>query len=69
MPKIRLHKPNTKCILVKLDLRDEPNTIQILAEKKSAPITYERELAIQKDWSNQQHQTLIIDPREFETSF
>ena len=60
--RIRLHMPNTKCILVgtKLDLRDDPNTIQKLAEKKSAPITYERGLAMQKrleksNTSNAQH--------------
>ena len=51
MPEIRLYMPNTKCILVgtKLDLRDDPNTIQKLAEKKSAPITYERGLAMSKE--------------------
>ena len=51
MPEIRLHMPNTKCILVgtKLDLRDDPKTVQKLVEKKSAPITYERGLAMQKE--------------------
>ena len=43
--------PTTKCILVgtKLDLRDDPNTIQKLSEKKSAPITYERGMAMAKE--------------------
>ena len=51
VPEIRLHMPNTKCILVgtKIDLRDDPNTIQKLAEKKSAPVTYERGLAVAKE--------------------
>jgi len=51
VPEIRLHMPTTKCILVgtKLDLRDDPNTIQKLAEKKSAPVTYERGLAMSKE--------------------
>jgi len=51
MPEIRLHMPTTKCILVgtKLDLRDDPNTIQKLAEKKSAPVTYERGMAMAKE--------------------
>ena len=51
MPEIRLHMPSTKCILVgtKLDLRDDPNTIQKLGEKNTAPVTYERGMAMSKE--------------------
>ena len=43
-PEIRHHMPNTTIMLVgtKLDLRDEPNTLNKLAEKKMAPITYQQ---------------------------
>ena len=51
IPEIRLHNPNTKYMLVgtKLDLRDDPSVIQKLIERKSAPITYERGLAMKKE--------------------
>ena len=43
-PEIRHHMPNTTIMLVgtKLDLRDEPNTLAKLAEKRMAPITYQQ---------------------------
>ena len=51
IPEIRLHKPNTAIVICGTykDLREDPNEIQKLAEKKSAPITYERGLAMQKE--------------------
>jgi GTPase SAR1 family protein len=41
-PEISHHAPNIPIILVgtKLDLRDDPKTIQALREKRMAPITY-----------------------------
>ncbi len=43
-PEIRHHMPSTTIMLVgtKLDLRDEPNTLSKLAEKRMAPITYQQ---------------------------
>jgi len=43
-PEIRHHMPNTTIMLVgtKLDLRDEPNTLAKLAEKRMAPISYQQ---------------------------
>ncbi len=43
-PEIRHHMPNTTIMLVgtKLDLRDEPNTLAKLAEKRMAPIAYQQ---------------------------
>ena len=51
IPEIILHMPNAKIILVgtKLDLRDDPNTIQNLAERKLEPVSYERALKMQKE--------------------
>jgi Ras-related C3 botulinum toxin substrate 1 len=51
MPEVMHHIPQSKKILVgtKLDLRDDPNTIKKLAEKKLAPIPYERGLAMQSE--------------------
>lgn len=43
-PEIRHHMPNTTIMLVgtKLDLRDEPNTLAKLAEKRVGPISYQQ---------------------------
>lgn len=43
--------PNTKCILVgtKIDLREDPNTIETLAKTKSTPITYDMGLSMSKE--------------------
>jgi len=50
-PEIRHHMPNTTIELVgtKLDLRDEPNTLAKLAEKKLAPITYQQGMEMMKE--------------------
>ena len=41
-PEISLHEPNVPIILVgtKLDLRDDPKTLNGLREKRMAPISY-----------------------------
>ena len=51
IPEIRLSRPTTKCILVgtKLDLRDDPNAIQKLAEKKMQPVTTEKGMGLAKE--------------------
>ena len=51
IPEIRLSRPTTKCILVgtKLDLRDYPNAIQKLAEKKMQPVTTEKGMGLAKE--------------------
>eukprot|EP01094_Clydonella_sp_ATCC50884_P008281 TRINITY_DN1765_c0_g1_i11.p1 TRINITY_DN1765_c0_g1~~TRINITY_DN1765_c0_g1_i11.p1 ORF type:complete len:150 (-),score=68.00 TRINITY_DN1765_c0_g1_i11:267-716(-) len=50
-PEIQHHNPNTPIILVgtKLDLRDDKETIDRLAEKKLAPITYEQGMQMAKE--------------------
>eukprot|EP01120_Amphizonella_sp_Union-15-10_P005690 TRINITY_DN171_c0_g1_i2.p1 TRINITY_DN171_c0_g1~~TRINITY_DN171_c0_g1_i2.p1 ORF type:complete len:218 (+),score=46.87 TRINITY_DN171_c0_g1_i2:1-654(+) len=50
-PEVTHHCPNAPLILVgtKLDLRDDQETINKLAAKKQAPITYEQGLQMQKD--------------------
>eukprot|EP01120_Amphizonella_sp_Union-15-10_P005689 TRINITY_DN171_c0_g1_i1.p1 TRINITY_DN171_c0_g1~~TRINITY_DN171_c0_g1_i1.p1 ORF type:complete len:196 (+),score=30.19 TRINITY_DN171_c0_g1_i1:132-719(+) len=50
-PEVSHHCPNAPLILVgtKLDLRDDQETINKLAAKKQAPITYEQGLQMQKD--------------------
>merc|ERR1712137_753852 len=50
-PEIQHHNPNTPIILVgtELDLRDDKETIDRLAEKKLAPITYDQGLLMAKE--------------------
>ena len=50
-PEIQHHNPNTPIILVgtKLDLRDDKETIDRLAEKKLAPITHEQGMTMAKE--------------------
>lgn len=50
-PEIQHHNPNTPIILVgtKLDLREDKETIDRLAEKRLAPITYEQGVALGKE--------------------
>jgi len=50
-PEISHHAPNTPIILVgtKLDLRDDPKTMQGLREKRMAPITYPQGIQRSKD--------------------
>ncbi|KAG0771002.1 hypothetical protein G6F22_016880 [Rhizopus arrhizus] len=45
-PEINHHAPDTPIILIgtKLDLREDPDTIQKLAQKKMAPISYTQSL-------------------------
>ncbi|OMH85171.1 Ras-related protein Rac1 [Zancudomyces culisetae] len=45
------HSPNVPCILVgtKLDLREDPETIEKLREKRMAPITYPQGLQMAKE--------------------
>jgi len=53
VPEIKHHNPNTPCLLVgtKLDLRDDKETLDRLAEKKLAPITYEQGMQMAKEIS------------------
>lgn len=50
-PEISHHAPEVPIILVgtKLDLRDDPKTIQGLREKRMSPITYPQGIARQKE--------------------
>jgi len=50
-PEINHHNPNTPIILVgtKLDLREDKETIERLAEKKLAPISYQQGLQMAKE--------------------
>ena len=50
-PEVRHHSPNVPIILVglKLDLREDPETIEKLKEKRLAPITYPQGLAMARD--------------------
>jgi len=50
-PEISHHAPNIPIILVgtKLDLRDDPKTIQGLRDKRMAPITYPQGIQRQKE--------------------
>jgi len=50
-PEIQHHNPNTPIILVgtKLDLREDKETIDRLAEKRLAPITYEQGVTMCKE--------------------
>jgi Ras-related C3 botulinum toxin substrate 1 len=50
-PEVSHHCPNTPIVLVgtKLDLRDDPETIEKLAQKKQAPITYEQGMQMAKE--------------------
>jgi len=50
-PEIDHHAPNIPIILVgtKLDLREDPETIRSLAEKRMAPVTYEQALSCAKE--------------------
>ncbi|CAG2178888.1 unnamed protein product, partial [Oppiella nova] len=50
-PEVRHHCPNTPIILVgtKLDLRDNPETLDRLKGRKQTPITYPQGLAMAKD--------------------
>ncbi|CAG2179906.1 unnamed protein product [Oppiella nova] len=50
-PEVRHHCPDKPIILVgtKLDLRDDPKTLDKLKERKMAPITYPQSLAMAKD--------------------
>ncbi|CAG2180900.1 unnamed protein product, partial [Oppiella nova] len=50
-PEVRHHCPDKPIILVgtKLDLRDNPETIDKLKERKQTPITYPQVLAMTKD--------------------
>lgn len=50
-PEIDHHAPNIPIILVgtKLDLREDPETIRSLAEKRMAPVTYEQALNCAKE--------------------
>jgi len=50
-PEVRHHCPDKPIILVgtKLDLRDDPKTLDKLKERKMAPITYPQGLAMAKD--------------------
>jgi len=49
-PEIKHHCPNTPFLLVgtKLDLRDDPETLSRLAEKKLAPVTYQQGMEMAK---------------------
>jgi Ras-related C3 botulinum toxin substrate 1 len=51
VPEIQHHNPNTPMILVgtKLDIRDDKETIDRLAEKKLAPISYEQGQQLAKE--------------------
>eukprot|EP01091_Cochliopodium_minus_P015794 TRINITY_DN5716_c0_g1_i1.p1 TRINITY_DN5716_c0_g1~~TRINITY_DN5716_c0_g1_i1.p1 ORF type:complete len:195 (+),score=43.69 TRINITY_DN5716_c0_g1_i1:92-676(+) len=50
-PELRHHSKETPIELVgtKMDLRDDPNVINTLAQKKEQPITYERGMAMMKE--------------------
>jgi len=50
-PEISHHAPSTAMLLVgtKLDLRDDPNTIEKLRERRMSPITYQQGLQMQRD--------------------
>ncbi|OLY85398.1 Ras-related protein Rac1 [Smittium mucronatum] len=50
-PEISHHSPNVPCILVgtKLDLREDPETIEKLREKRMVPITYPQGLQMAKE--------------------
>lgn len=50
-PEVYQHCPNTPIILlgVKLELRDDTSTIEILQDKNSTPITYQQGLAVAKE--------------------
>lgn len=50
-PEVSHHCPNTPIILVgtKLDLRDDPETLQKLEAKRQAPITYEQGMQMAKE--------------------
>ncbi|OMJ15222.1 Ras-related C3 botulinum toxin substrate 1 [Smittium culicis] len=50
-PEISHHSPNVPCILVgtKLDLREDPETIEKLREKRMVPIAYPQGLQMAKD--------------------
>ncbi|CAN8100691.1 unnamed protein product [Discula destructiva] len=50
-PEISHHAPNIPIILVgtKLDLREDPNTIQSLREKRMEPVTYDEALRTSQD--------------------
>jgi len=50
-PEISHHAPQTAIVLVgtKLDLRDDPATIDKLRERRMAPISYQAGIAMQKD--------------------
>lgn len=50
-PEIQHHNPNTPIILVgtKLDLREDKETIERLAEKRLAPITYQQGMNMMKE--------------------
>ncbi|KAK3336211.1 the Dhr-2 domain of Dock2 in complex with Rac1 [Cercophora scortea] len=50
-PEINHHAPDAPIILVgtKLDLREDPRTVQELAKKKMAPLSYEQGLGLAKE--------------------
>lgn len=50
-PEIEHHAPGVPIILVgtKLDLRDDPEQVGVLRQKKMAPITYEQALVASKE--------------------
>ncbi|KAI9264459.1 putative RAC GTPase [Sporodiniella umbellata] len=50
-PEINHHAPGTPIILIgtKLDLREDPDTVQKLAQRKMAPISYTQSLQMAKD--------------------
>jgi len=50
-PEISHHAPSTSLLLVgtKLDLRDDPATLDKLRERRMQPISYQQGLAMQKD--------------------
>lgn len=50
-PEISHHAPNIPIILVgtKLDLREDPNTIQSLRDKRMEPVTYDEALRTSQD--------------------
>ncbi|KAJ2817353.1 Rho GTPase protein rac1 [Coemansia erecta] len=50
-PEISHHAPGVQIILVgtKLDLREDPDTIQLLKQKSAAPISFQQGVEMQKD--------------------
>jgi hypothetical protein len=50
-PEVSHHCPNTPIVLcgTKLDLREDPETIEKLAQKRQAPISYEQGMSMMKE--------------------